>query len=142
MKVFLDTNIILDLLLEREGYEDSAELFGLQDEGKLKLYVSILTMVNVAYVYKKTVGAHMANVNIKYLSALVNVLPMDSSQMQKALLMSGPDFEDLLQATCAAEAGCDCIVTRNIKDYRIRKGLTSGLSLPTVLTPSALKSTL
>ena len=53
MKLFLDTNILLDLLLEREGYERCARLFQLQEEGKCTLAVSILTMVNVAYVYRK-----------------------------------------------------------------------------------------
>ena len=47
MKVFLDTNIILDLLLERDGYEDSAIIFQMQDEEQLKICVSLLTMVNV-----------------------------------------------------------------------------------------------
>ena len=92
MKIFLDTNILLDLLLEREGFEDSAELFRLQEDGRLKLYVSYLTMVNIAYVYRKTVGQNMAVANLKYLSALVEVLPMDGGQLLKALMMSGPDI--------------------------------------------------
>ena len=105
MKVFLDTNILLDLLLEREGFEDSAELFRLQEDGRLKLYVSYLTMVNIAYVYRKTVGQNMAVANLKYLSALVEVLPMDGGQLQKALMMSGPDIEDIFQLTCAVAGG-------------------------------------
>ena len=140
MKVFLDTNIILDLLLEREGFEDSAELFRLQEDGRLKLYVSYLTMVNIAYVYRKTVGQNMAVANLKYLSALVGVLSMDEGQFQKALLMSGPDIEDIFQATCAADAGMDCIITRNVKDFRIRQGLGPQVRMPDVKTPAGLLS--
>ena len=141
MKVFLDTSILLDLLLERDGYEDSARLFELQDDGKLKLYVSLLTMVNVAFVYKKTVGQNVAVANLKYLSTLVEVLPMNGGQLQQALLMTGPDFEDILQATCAAEAQCSYLITRNHKDYKIGKGLSSGISLPKVLTPKLFLDT-
>ena len=138
MKVFLDTNIILDLLLERDGYEDSVVLFEMQDAGRLSLCVSLLTMVNVAFVYKKTVGPHLAAANIKYLSSLVEVLPMNGEQLQQALLLKGRDIEDILQATCAAKAGCDYLVTRNVKDYKISKGLAKGISLPPALSPSAI----
>lgn len=140
MKVFLDTNIILDLLLERNGYRDSARIFQMQEEGIIRLCVSFLTMVNAAYVYRKTVGEALAQVNLKYLSALVEVLPMDDAQLQQALLLEGKDFEDTLQASCAAAAGCDYLITRNEKDYRIAKGLSRQLGLPKVLTPAAFLS--
>ena len=140
MKVFLDTTILLDVLLEREGFEDSVRLFELQEDGKVKLFVSILTMVNVAIVYKKTVGQYLASANLKYLSTLVDVLPMDEDQLQSALLLDGPDFEDTLQATCAATAACDYLVTRNQKDFIIKKGLAKKLSLPVVMSPSGFLS--
>ena len=94
MKVFLDTNILLDLLLEREGYEASAQIFQLRDEGKIALCVSILTMVNVAFVYKKSVGQHAVIPNLKYLSDLVEVLPMANDTLQQALYLNGKDFEE------------------------------------------------
>ena len=140
MKVFLDTNIILDLLLERDGYEDSAVLFQMQEDGELKLFVSILTMVNVSYIYKKTVGEAMAAANLKYLSAMVGVLPMDGDQLQLALMMDGRDFEDALQAVCAAEAGCDYIVTRNDRDFRLRAGAVKKYRIPEVTTPAGFLS--
>lgn len=137
MKLFLDTNILLDLLLERDGYEDSAYLFQLQEEGKLTLCVSILTMVNMAYVYKKTVGQDMAIVNIKYFSTLVDVVPMDGEQLQQAIMTDCPDFEDALQATAASNAGCDFLITRNVKDFTINKGLARHISIPTVMSPAS-----
>lgn len=78
MTIFLDTDIILDLLLERPGYEDSALLFQWQDEGRLQICVSFLTIINAAYVYRKTVGQNMAVANLKYLSAKIH-LPTVSS---------------------------------------------------------------
>lgn len=117
MKVFLDTNIILDLLLEREGFEDSIELFSRQDNGEFHLCTSVLSMVNIAYVYRKTVGNNMAVANLKYLSALLEVLPMDEAMLQEAILSKGKDFEDNLQWSCARAAQCDYLITRNTKDF-------------------------
>lgn len=133
MKIFLDTNIILDLLLEREGWKQSAKILSLQEKGALTICVSVLTMVNVAYVYRKTVGEDMAVVNLKYLSAFMEVLPMDYAMLDAAIMASGRDFEDTLQAIVAASAGCDAIVTRNIKDFAKIK--PQNLTLPPVFDP-------
>ena len=136
MKVFLDTNIVLDLLLERDGCAEAAMILQLQEEGKLSVCVSVLTMVNAAYVYRKTVGQRMAVVNLKYLSALMEVLPMDNAMLQQAIYAEGPDFEDLLQGFCAADAGCDFIITRNGKDYAPERSLLSEhVAFPPVMTP-------
>lgn len=136
MKVFLDTNIVLDLLLERDGYAEAAMILQMQEEGKLSVCVSVLTMVNAAYVYRKTVGQRMAVVNLKYLSALMAVLPMDNAMLQQAIYAEGPDFEDLLQGFCAANAGCDFIITRNGKDYAPERSLLSEhVAFPPVMTP-------
>jgi predicted nucleic acid-binding protein len=129
MKAFLDTNILLDLLLERDGYEASAQILQLRDEGKIDLCVSILTMVNVAYVYKKTVGQNAVIPNMKCLSAIVDVLPMDNDTLEQALYVEGKDFEDTLQYLCAIQNHCDAIITRNEKDFRFSRDL-KGLPEP------------
>lgn len=145
MKVFLDTNIILDLLLQREGWEDSASVIQLQETGELQACVSVLTMLNSAYVYRKTVGNNMAVVNLKYLSALFEVLPMDAAMLDDAVFTSGRDFEDVFQAVCAARAGCTAIVTNHVKDFQFKipeEIISRGLSIPPVITPSALLASL
>lgn len=123
MKAFLDTNILLDLLLERDSYEASARILQLRDEGKIDLFVSILTMVNVAYVYQKTVGLNAVIPNMKCLSAIVDVLPMDSDTLEQALYVEGKDFEDTMQYFCAVQNHCEAIITRNEKDFRFSRGL-------------------
>lgn len=133
MKVFLDTNIILDLLLERDGWKQSAKILSLQEKGALTICASVLTMVNVAYVYRKTVGEDMAVVNLKYLSAFMEVLPMDYAMLDAAIMASGRDFEDTLQAIVAASARCDAIVTRNVKDFAKIK--SHNLTIPPVFDP-------
>ncbi len=136
MKVFLDTNIILDLLLQREGWEHSAQIITLQEKGCLQLCVSVLTMVNVAYVYRKTVGESLAVANLKYISALMEVLPMDSVMMDEAIQAGGRDFEDGFQAVAAATAGCDAIVTRNTRDFE--NLIPQAHPLPTLFDPVSL----
>jgi len=134
MKVFLDTNIILDLLLERDGFEASADILQMREDGWISLFASILTMANIAFVYRKTVGPAFIAPNMKYISALIEVLPMGPDCLQKAIDLDGKDFEDAMQAACAAEGGCDCIITRNVKDYKFcRKGNYVGV--PKVFTP-------
>ncbi len=136
MKVFLDTNIILDLLLQREGWERSAQILSLQEKGLVRLCVSVLTMVNVAYVYRKTVGDALAVVNLKYISALMDILPMDAGMMEEAIQAGGRDFEDSFQAIAAASAGCDAIVTRNIRDFENLAPQTH--PLPALFDPTQL----
>lgn len=63
-----------------------------------------------------------------------NVLAADTKQ---AIAMTGKDFEDALQAVCAATYGCDYLITRNEKDFKIGKGLSSKIHLPTVSSPRA-----
>ena len=123
MKAFLDTNILLDLLLERDGYEASAQILQLRDEGKIDLCVSILTMVNVAYVYKKTVGQNAVIPNLKCLSAIVDVLPMGNDTLEQVLYVGSKDFEDTLQYLCAVQNHCDAIITQNEKDFRFSRSL-------------------
>ena len=135
MKVFLDTNIILDLLLERDGWKQSAKILSLQEKGALTICVSVLTMVNVAYVYRKTVGEDITVVNLKYLSSFLEVLPMDAAMLDCAIMAGGRDFEDTLQAIVAATAQCDAIVTRNVKDFAKIKPLN--LSIPPIYDPSS-----
>ena len=137
MTVFLDTNIILDVLLERPGYEAAVQLFQLQEKEIIRIGVSVLTMVNVAYVYRKTVGQELATVNLKYLSTFLEVLPIDNEMLQTAIYLDSRDFEDAFQAVCASAGNCNAIVTHNPKDFLFKKGLSKPVQIPPVYTPAA-----
>ncbi len=137
MKVFLDTNIVLDLLLERDGYQTSALLFEGQDKGQWSLSVSILSMVNAAYVYRKGAGLTDVVPNMKYLSMLLEILPMGKTTLETSLYLHGKDFEDVLQYICAAEGGCDAIITRNEKDFHIESGMKELTRAIPVFSPAS-----
>ena len=135
MKAFLDTNIILDLLLEREGCEDCAQILDMAEDGHLNLYISALTMVNVAYVYRKAVGKNAVIPNLKILNSVFNVIPTTPDDIDDALYLQGNDYEDVVQAISASKAGCEIIITRNTKDFHIGKGLKTPPVFPTIKTP-------
>ena len=138
-KVFFDTNIMLDLLQERPGYQYAARLLQRQEDGEITVCISILSMANIAYVLRRTIPQNLLVPTLKQISSIVEVIPMDDTQLQKALLMDGPDFEDIMQAACAASNGCQVILTHNPRDFKIRKGLCDSLSLPMIITPEEYK---
>ena len=140
LRLFLDTNVLLDVLLERPGYGAVLEILQQGADDKVSLCVSVLSMANIAYVLRKDQSGLVLHPTLKQISALTEVLPMDDAQLQKALLLSGPDFEDILQAVCAESGRCSIIITRNPKDFQIQKGLSPDWTAPTVLTPEEFLS--
>lgn len=136
-KLFLDTNVLLDILLERPGYEAALDILQLGSDGKAVLCTSYLSMANIAYVLRKEFSGGILLPTLKQISSLLEVLPMDGTQLQQALLLSGPDFEDILQAVCAAAAGCRIILTHNTKHFTIHRGLAPDWIQPEALTPEA-----
>ena len=133
-RVFLDTNLLLDIVLERPGFEAPLEVLQLASEGNITLYASFLSMANIAYILRKNYKGVLIP-TIKQLSALLEVLPMNQAQLEKAMLLDGPDFEDILQAVCAQEGGCEAILTHNPGHFHIGPGLCPTWICPQVSTP-------
>jgi len=134
-RVFIDTNILLDLLFEREGYQASMEVLQLGEDGRVKLCASVLSMANVAYLIRKGFSAGELAATLAQLEAMLEILPMNKEQFHEALFLEGPDFEDNLQAVCAQKAHCSVLITHNPKDYVIRQGLSDLTTLPRTVTP-------
>lgn len=136
-RILFDTNIVLDLIQGRPGYEAAAQILQLQEDGELDICVSILSMADIAYVLRKTVAASLIVPVLKQISSILTVVPMDNGQLQDAILLEGPDFEDVLQLCCAVANGCPLILTHNSRDFRIRKGLLDDYPFPQISTPEA-----
>jgi predicted nucleic acid-binding protein len=134
-RVFFDTNIVLDLIQGRPGFEDAARILQRQENGELTVCTSVLSMANIAYVLRKTVPANLIIPTLKQISSVMSVIPMDNGQIQHAFLLEGPDFEDIMQLSCAMANGCSSIVTHNPRDFRIKKGLVESFTPPEVFTP-------
>ena len=136
-KVFVDTNILLDVLFERENYQSSLKLLQMGDDGKVQLCTSVLSMANIAYLLRKAFTPGELAATLAQLSSLMQILPMDEKQFQEALLLSGPDFEDILQTVCAVEGACNILVTHTPRDFSILPGLAKQMRLPTIYTPES-----
>jgi predicted nucleic acid-binding protein len=119
-KLFIDSDIVLDLLLERQGfYIWSARLFTLKDKGRVDLFVSALAFNNINYMLSKNFGKEESRRILSRFKLLVNVLAVDNRIISLALSSSFADFEDAIQYYCAIENKISLLITRNIKDYKL-----------------------
>ena len=122
-KLFIDTNIVIDLLSRREPfYDESASLFSLADQKIIELYISSLTIANTGYTLLRKKEAKKAKEILRKLRLIVNILPLDNKIIGLALNDdSFSDFEDGLQYFTAIENNQDIIITRNLKDFKASK---------------------
>ncbi|MBP0613667.1 PIN domain-containing protein [Chryseobacterium sp. cx-311] len=116
--VFVDTNIIIDLLAKREPfYKDAQDLFTLGDKKQVRLCISSLSFANAYY----SIVKHHKDVDAKkYLAkfkVLVTVFPLEDKAIELALASDFADFEDGLQYFIAMDHEADIIITRNVKDF-------------------------
>jgi predicted nucleic acid-binding protein len=119
-KVFVDSDIILDLLSAREPhYKYAAELFSLADKGSLKVYVSSLSFANVNYILSKQDSTIQSRKQLLKFKTLVFVLPVNDKILDLALTSDFKDFEDSIQYYTAIENGLTILLTRNLKDYKM-----------------------
>jgi predicted nucleic acid-binding protein len=119
-KLFIDTNIVLDLLAKKEPfYESSAKLFSLSDRNLIQLSVSSLTFAKTNYVLSKLKSGSEAKEILRKFKLLVQVVSLSEKIVDLALNDSAfKDFEDGLQYYSAIESNQDIIITRNQKDFK------------------------
>lgn len=115
--IFLDTNILLDLLCHRDNCAESATVVNMAIEGKILLYCSSLTIANCVYCCRKTLGKGQTAELLKLLCNYIKISPCGQREVESAFLHSNEDFEDTLQYYSAIAAGADIIITRNGKHF-------------------------
>jgi predicted nucleic acid-binding protein len=119
LKLLLDTNIVLDLLLDQMPFSDfAAELFSNVEEGTIIGYLCGTTITTVYYLTAKTVGAAKAREEIKKLLNLFEVAPVNRHVLEAALVAEFNDFEDAVIHEAACHVGAEALVTRNQKDFK------------------------
>lgn len=116
-KIFLDTNILLDWILERDKGQYASIIFELGHKGEIELYSSFLSFANIAYILRKSPTDDLYDI-LNQLADMVYILPMDQTQMKKALQDKTTDFEDMLQYQCCINGECDILITNNTKHFR------------------------
>jgi predicted nucleic acid-binding protein len=118
-KVFVDTDIIYDLLGKRDPfYLAAAQLFTLADEGKVQVYISALSLANLHYLISKQRSEDQAKEILRKFKVLVHVAPLNEKIIDLALNSEFSDFEDAIQYFSALQNEIDVLLTRNLKDYR------------------------
>ena len=115
----VDTNVILDLVLDREGVEDAIRCFDVFDrKSNFEGWIAAHTPSIVHYVGRKKVGNEAVLQILELLSDQLEIAPFSTPLMRKALGYGIPDFEDAMQVACAENIGAIAIITRDKKDFR------------------------
>ncbi|MFP4396014.1 MAG: type II toxin-antitoxin system VapC family toxin [Anaerolineales bacterium] len=118
MRVLFDTNIILDLFLDRDPFADhAAALWRANTEGRLNGFVSVITPVNLFYIGCRLQDRATAFQAVKEVLAVLSVCYADHTTLQTAWDLHFQDYEDAFQHASAASNELDAIVTRNLKDF-------------------------
>ena len=118
-KVFVDSDVILDLLAQRiPHFHFSALLFTFADMKKLELYTSPTVFCNVFYILRKELGIEKAKSALRKLRLLIKIIDSSEKTIDCALNSEFSDLEDAIQCYTAQNHQISIIVTRNVKDYK------------------------
>lgn len=119
MKILLDVNVVLDVVLRRDPWALSgARLLSAVERGSAKGFVAAHTLTTVHYVLHRSRDRRVATAALADLMELVQVVPVGKLELRQALALAFSDFEDAVQASCALVVGADYLVTRNHRDFR------------------------
>ncbi|OFY61791.1 MAG: hypothetical protein A2V64_04680 [Bacteroidetes bacterium RBG_13_43_22] len=136
--LFIDTDIIIDFLIDRKPHSrEAAIIFTLIEQKKLRGYSSSLTFSNLYYVLRKIETHSKVISKLDSLSKMLNILKVEEQTIKKAINSGFHDFDDSIQYICAIDnKKISVIITRNIKDYKNSEipVMTTGDYLKTVST--------
>ena len=118
-RVLVDTNVALDVLLEREPHlAASAAVWDAVEARVVEGYIAAHGVTTIHYLGQKHLGARGAKQMVRSLLEVFRVAAVDGNVLQDALHHRGNDFEDAVTASAARLADCDAIVTRDPKGQR------------------------
>lgn len=119
MKVLIDTNVILDVLANREAFvEDATKVFKLCEVKKITGYISALSIPNIVYIMRKELDGDKVKDIIEKLTLVFGIAELKSDDLKRATLLDFTDYEDAVQSCQASRIKADYIITRNIRDYK------------------------
>ncbi len=118
MKVLLDTNVVLDVLLDRKPHvADSARIFRLVEEGQVAGLLCATTLTTLDYLLTQSLGRPDSRSVLARLLRLFDIAPVTRAVIEGALRSEMADFEDAVLVYAARQAGADAVVTHNPKDF-------------------------
>lgn len=119
-KIFIDSDVVIDFFTDREPHVNAAsELFELNEQGDVKLYVSAVSINNIYYIVRRYLGHKKTLDVLEALIEMTEIIGTSKKEITQALKNNFSDFEDSIQYSSALTIkSLDVIITRNIKDYR------------------------
>ena len=119
MRVLFDTNVVLDLLLDRSPFaNDAASLFAKVEKSEITGYLCATTVTTVHYLLTKALDTRDANTHIRTLIAMFEIAAVNRLVIEQAIEVDFKDFEDALLCQAASHAGANYIVTRGARDFK------------------------
>ena len=117
-KIFVDTNILLDVALHREGFfEQSSAVWGDCESGKVQGFISAISLNNLYYIVRRRATADVALEYVRLILNVFSVVPLDEGILRLAVDLPQKDFEDAIQTFSALQVKADCIVTRDREHF-------------------------
>ena len=118
MNVFVDTNVLLDVLGRREPfYADSARIWSLAEAGPVQAFASALSLPNLFYILRGAKGHKLARKAVGMLRDIFTLVPLDAQITGQAIDADIPDFEDAIQFFSALRCSAAVLITRNPNDF-------------------------
>lgn len=120
LRGLVDTNVVLDWLIDRKPWSDAAQpLWSARDAGLVIAYLPASVVTDIFYIVRRQANIAVAFAAVDRIFAAFGLFAVDSALLQQARALPGNDFEDNVQIACAVNAGLDLIVTRDPADFRM-----------------------
>ena len=119
-KLFVDSDVVIDFFTDRQPHVNPAsELFELNEQGNIQLYLSAVSINNIYYIVRRFLGHNKTIEVVELLTDMTEIVGTTKKEIIQALKNDFSDYEDSVQYSSALTIkNLDAIITRNIKDYR------------------------
>lgn len=119
MNILFDTNVILDVMLDREPFsEPASQLLSLVERGDVTGFICATTVTTIHYLSTKVLGRNESQTQIRNLMTLFAIAPVNRTVLEDALESKFSDFEDAVIYQAASHSGAEAIVTRDPKGFK------------------------
>ncbi|MFZ5570253.1 MAG: PIN domain-containing protein [Thermodesulfobacteriota bacterium] len=118
MRAIIDTNIVLDVLLDRDPFvKPAAKIFSLAEESRMEALICATTVTTIDYLLVKSLPKSTARNALHRLISLFEIATVNRPVIERALVSKIQDFEDAVLSESGLMAGADVVITRNPKDF-------------------------
>lgn len=118
MKIFLDTNVVVDFCAKRKDFfKDAAQIIDMGISGDVEIVISSLTFINVAYIMRKAYDKELVFQKLYELSDICEIAEINGLIIRQSIKNKSRDFEDCVQCYSAKLADADLIITRDEKGF-------------------------